>query len=288
VAAADSTWVINVDDTDFERAVIERSRNQPVVVDFWAPWCGPCRALGPILERLTAERGGEVVLAKVNVDESPQLAQQFQVRQIPLVIAFRDGRAVLDFEGILPEAQLRLFFDRIAPNETEKAIKQASGLEASQPAEAEALYRRVLAQDRHHEAARLGLARLLLAQGKEDEVTELLSEVGVEGREGAEAERLAGLVFLHQQAKPLGDEAALRRKVEAEPKNAQARYEFGCVVAAAGRYEEALQELLAAAEQNPALAAGKVRPVMVKIFNVIGARNPLADDYRNRLALLLY
>ncbi len=288
MSAAETTWVIDVTEADFTREVLERSHRQPVVVDFWAPWCGPCRALGPVLERLVQERGGDVILAKVNVDEAPVLAQQFQISSIPLVIAFRDGRAVLDFEGVLPEPQLRLFLDRVGPSEVERLVKQAAALESVKPAEAEPLYRRVLAQDRHHEAARLGLARLLLAQGKEAEVTELLSEVGSEGAEGAEAERLAGLVFLHQTAKPFGDEATLRKQLEANPKDAQVRYELGVVVAAAGRYEEALTLLLSAAELNSGLGADKGRLAMVKIFHVIGVRSTLADDYRNRLATLLY
>ena len=195
MSPSESPCVLDVAEADFEREVIERSRSQPVVVDFWAPWCGPCRALGPILEKLTQERQGDVLLAKVNVDEAPTLAQQFQIRSIPLVIAFRNGQAVLDFEGVLPEAQLRLFFDRISPSETERFLRQAVALESSQPAEAETLYRRVLKLEPHHETARLGLARLLLAQGKEDEVTELISEVGVEGAQARRPSAWRGWCF---------------------------------------------------------------------------------------------
>src|SRR5690242_13652947 len=106
-------WIVNVDDTNFERAVLRASEVHPVVVDFWAPWCGPCQALTPILEKVIGEHKGEVILAKVNVDESPALAAQFQVQGIPLVIGFRGGKPVAEFEGAQPEAAVRQFLERL-------------------------------------------------------------------------------------------------------------------------------------------------------------------------------
>ncbi len=288
MTASNSPWVVNVDEAAFEREVIERSRDRPVVVDFWAPWCGPCRALGPVLERLVAARNGDVVLAKVNIDETPELAARYQVQSIPLVIAFRDGRPVLDFVGVLPEPQLAAFLDQILPTEADRLARQAAAVAPTEPARAEQLYRQALTADRNLDQARLGLARLLLDQGKEDEAGDLLTEASELGAVGEETDRLKGIVFLHRLARPFGDEAAARQRVEREPKNAQARYELGAVLAARGRDQEALNLLLSAAELDPQLASTKVREAMVQVFNVIGPRSPLADDYRNRLATLLY
>jgi putative thioredoxin len=288
VSPSSATWVVEVGDADFEREVLERSRQVPVVVDFWAPWCGPCRALGPLLERLVGQRGGEVVLAKVNTDEAPNLANLYRVESIPLVIAFRDGQPVDAFVGVRSEPEVVQFLDRLRPSAAEKLLSEAAALENARPEEAERLYRQALDQDRNQDAARLGLARLLMARGQDDEAAELLAEAGTVGETGAEAERLNGILTLKRLARPFGDEAAARQRVAREPKNATALYELGCVLAAAGRYEEALQTLLSAAERDPKLASAKVCEAMVQIFNVIGQRSALADDYRSRLATLLY
>jgi putative thioredoxin len=281
-----SPWIRDVAEAEFDRAVIEASRQQAVVVDFWAPWCGPCRALGPVLEKLVAERNGEMLLAKVNTDEAPTLAERFGISGIPAVMAFRDGRLVDSFVGVLPERQLRAFLDGLRPREADQALTAAE--KATDPAEAERLYRQALDQDANLEAARLGLARLLVRQGILEEVEGLLEPLGSEGPAGEEAENLKAEAFLRLKARSFGSPEEVRRRQEADPAKAQPRYELGCVLAAEGQYPQALEMLLSAGERDPKLAAGPVREAMVKVFFALGVRHPLADDYRRKLSSLLY
>jgi putative thioredoxin len=281
-------WLANVAEADFQREVLDRSNQTPVVVDFWAPWCGPCRALGPVLEKLVAERAGEVVLAKVNIDENQALAAQFGIMSIPAVIAFRDGQPILDFIGLLPEPQIREFLDRIAPSEGERRARKAEALEKTQPAEAEALYRQALESEPNQEEAVLGLVRLLIARGAGAEARALLDNASFSGARAEESDRLNAMLFVHDQAASLGTEAEARRRLEKSPADAQKLYELGCLEAAAGRYSEALPHLLQAAERNPGLATSKIRELMVKIFQIIGVRSPLANEYRDKLTTLLY
>ncbi len=285
---ADQAWVIEVAEAEFEREVMERSKTVPVVVDFWAPWCGPCRALGPILEGLAAERQGQFVLAKINTDECQQLAAAFQIESIPAVKAIRNGQIVLEFEGLLPEPAVREFIDRISPSESEKQAQQAHDLETSRPAEAEALYRRVLTAERPPEAARVGLARVLIARGQDEAAAELLRRVPPGSPESGEVERLNAVLALKALAREFGSEAGLRQRLAAQPENAEVGYQLGCVLAAAGRYPDALEMLLSAAERDKKLANAKVREAMVKVFQVIGVRSELAESYRDRLRAVLY
>jgi putative thioredoxin len=283
-----AAWIVNVDDTAFEREVIQASNERPVMVDFWAPWCAPCLTLTPILEKVIGEHKGEVVLAKVNIDESPQLAARFQVQSIPLVMGFRRGQAVAEFLGVQPEAGVQQFVQQLLPTEADRCVVEADALAGTDAARAEAQYRKALELDRRHEAAMLGLARLLIGRGADEEALTLLEEIGSSGPSGEAADRLRGMAAMRQLTRTFGSEEELRQRLEKEPKGANVRYELGCVLATQERYPEALEMLLAAGERDPALGRSKVREAMVKVFHIVGVRNPLADEYREKLSSLLY
>ncbi len=173
---AASSWVVEVTMENFQQVVVDGSRERPVVIDFWAPWCGPCRALAPLLEKLAAEKDGEFLLAKVNTDEQQDLAQSFQIEGIPAVFAIRDGQVADSFTGLLPEEDLRAFIDGLGgatgparPKEP-SPLEAAIALEATDPPAAGAAYRAMLATAPDDPAARVGLARVVLAQlGREAE-----------------------------------------------------------------------------------------------------------------------
>jgi len=281
-------WVVDVTEANFEELVLNASFERPVVVDFWAPWCAPCRALGPILERLVNERQGAVLLAKVNTDAAPALAEYFQIEGIPAVKAFRDGQLTREFSGVQPEGMLRAFLDEIVLPPQPSLTQQALALEAERPDEAERLYREALLENTDDMVARVGLARVLLAQNKPDEVEAVLEPVGTEGEVGAEADRLKAQLAFSRTSPGTPDEATLRQRIAAEPKAAEPRYELGCVLAGRGDYEAALEMLLSAAELDYKLAGGKVREMMVKVFYALGANHALSNEYRNKLARLLY
>jgi putative thioredoxin len=288
MSAVPAPWLIDVEQDQFEREVLQRSHDVPVVVDFWAPWCGPCRALGPVLEKLANEFKGAFVLAKINIDRAPDLAAHYAVEAIPAVKAFRDGQPILGFMGDLPEEQLRAFLNRVFPSEADRLGKQAAALETNDPTAAEALYRQALQLERQHDSSLIGLARLCIARGQDDEAADLLTNTGPGSAQAAEVERLNGLLQLRKLAHGFADEASLRRKLTQEPDNAKALFELGSVLAAAGRHAEALDCLLAAAERDRKLASSKVREVMVQIFHIIGVRSETADTYRDKLSKLLY
>src|SRR5215470_3447131 len=189
-------WIIDAGDKDFETAVINRSKQTPVVVDFWAPWCGPCRTLGPLLDRLAEEHRGAFLVAKINVDESPNLAAEFGIRSIPAIKAIAGGEIVDEFVGALPEPALRQFVRRILPSEADRLAEEGEAAEAKgDAAAAEGLYRKALESDPNQPRARLGTGRLLASSDVQAALLELDRVLpGTPERE--EADRLAARLRL--------------------------------------------------------------------------------------------
>jgi len=281
---AEPGWVIDVGEADFEREVLERSATTPVVVDFWAPWCGPCRTLGPLLERLADEHRGAFVLAKVNVDEAPELSAAFGIRGIPAVKAFKDGRLVAEFTGAQPEPVVRQLLDAVRPTAADRLVDEAAGL----PAEAaEARLREALAEEARHPRALLALARLLAARGDLAEAVRLCELVAPSAPLFAEAERFAAEVRTRVDGGG-ADEAALRARLAADPGDLAARLRLGRLLVAQQRWEDGLAELLEVVRRDRDHDDAAARKAMLDVFAVLGAEHPAVERWRDALAKVLF
>jgi len=271
--------IINVSESDFEFEVLAYSQQIPVVVDFWAEWCIPCRTLGPQLERLTQEAQGAFRLAKVDVDANPNLAQRFNVRSIPAVKAFRDGKIVSEFLGIVPEQRLRDFVRTLAPSELDLALEKAgSMLKLEQWRSAEQVYRKILEKDPGQASALLGLAKTLLAQGIDVEALEILRGFPASAEYSAAQSLLPLAVALHRMGN--GDQwnddpldAAFNRSMRLVER---------------GNLPAALDGLLDVLRENKNYRKGEGRKVIVGIFELLGEDNPLTRQYRQELASVLF
>jgi len=280
-------WIVDVGEPDFEREVIERSRSVPVLVDFWAAWCGPCRVLGPLLERLADEKRGAFVLARVDVDRCPALAQAFQIRSIPAVKAFRDAALVAEFEGAQPESALRRFVEALLPSQADLAASAGEhAVAAGDAARAEERFRAALALDPRHPVASLGLGRLHAERGESAEALDWLDRVGPGTPASAEAARLAASLRTGQAGG--GDEGELRRRLDAHPGDVAARLALGRLLAARGQHEAALEALLEAVRGDPHHEDDAARRAMLDLFSILGPEHPLTERYRPALARILF
>lgn len=281
-----STWVIDATDRDFETAVIARSAETPVVVDFWAPWCGPCRTLGPLLERLAEEHAGAFVLAKVNVDESPELSAALKIQSIPMVLGFRDRQVVAEFVGAVPEAAVREFLKKVLPSEAHRlALAGEQLLQDGKTAEAEASFQGALALEPRCDRAILGMARILADRHEPAEALRLLDCVGG-GAWRQHADRLAAEIRVRQGGGAA--EATLRAAIAANPADLGTRLLLGQALAAAGKYEEALGEYLEIVRRDRAFQDGAARRAMLDIFELLGSDHDLTGHYRSELAKVLF
>jgi putative thioredoxin len=271
----------------FERDVLERSGEVPVLVDFWAAWCGPCRALTPTLEKLVAEHDGEFLLAKVNVDENQAIAARYGVRGIPNVKAFVDGRLVDEFTGALPESGVRRFLEAVLPSPSEKLRRAARADMAQGRLDAgEAKLREAVGLDAENHAARVDLAELLVARQDFAGADEALAAVP-DHRRDERAETLAAKIGFWKRGRSLADAAALQARAAAHPEDLDARLAYAERLVVDGHYRPALEALLEVI-RGGGERRERARKSMVEVFRLAADEPELVADYRRRLASALY
>ena len=276
--------VIDSTDATFAQDVIQRSHELPVIVDCWAPWCGPCRILGPILEKLAYERDGQVQLVKVNTDENPQVAQALQVEGIPAVFAFVGGQLVNKFVGAIPEEQVTAFFDSLVPSEAD--IKAAEGyrmMQENQIPIARLHFEAALEENPDHEPAGVGLAAILVRMGETERAAQLAS------RWPNHPMSKSVLTSMELTAALEGYEAdEIRRAAAANPQDPMARYRHGCLLAIESQWMPALDEMLESVRLDKSAGDEVARKTLLGIFGMLGDDQPVVSEYRKRLGRLLF
>jgi putative thioredoxin len=261
--------IVEVTDDTFQQVVLEESFRRPVVVDFWAEWCQPCRMIGPVLERLAQEHDGDFLLAKLDTDSNPQASTAFRIQGIPAVKAFRDGQLVSEFVGAIPERSIREWLEPLLPTEADGLVAQAEAAERDgRTEEADQLFRQALAADPGHRGASVGAGRLAAERGALDEARRLVEPL----RPDPDAERVLAVIEVSKWASPDGSGPL-----------AQAER-----AAAEGRFQEALEVFLAAVRNGGEEDRRQAREAMLKVFAVLGEDDPLTAEYRRKLAAALF
>ena len=283
-----STWIINVDRNSFQQEVFERSNQLPVVVDFWAPWCQPCRMLAPILEKLAIEFDGQFLLAKANTEELPEVAAQLGVQSIPAVYAVRDGQVRDLFVGLLSEQQIRDWLQRQLPTAAELLTDEGRKLVVADPHAAEAKYREAISLDEKLAAPRIGLAELLLDADRLDECREMVEQLEKRGFLEPEAEKIKAALGLRQQGDQVGDVESRRQAAVENPDNLQLQLKLAKALAASEQFEEALEVGLKIVQVDRRGLGEDARKLMVDVFRLLPDDSELTGTYRRKLSTALY
>jgi len=282
-------------DMGFMADVIETSKDTPVVVDFWAPWCGPCKQLMPVLERVVKDAKGAVKMVKVNIDENPGVAGQLGVRSIPAVFAFKDGKPVDGFQGGQPESELKKFVGRLT-GESDPAEEAATlvtrakdSLAAGDPGGAAQDYAQALSLDSNNAGALAGLARLYLQSGNEDGAAELIAQAPETIKDHPEIKAIRSQITLAEEAPAAPDETTeLSATVSANPDNLDARLALAKILAGSGRNGEAVEHLLYSIRKNRAHNGEAARLFLLTIFEAEGPQSDVSIEGRRQLSSILF
>ena len=299
---AGGALVKDTDTKNFAKDVIEESKRQPVIVDFWATWCGPCKTLGPLLEKLVKAAKGAVKLVKLDVDKNQALAAQFRIQSIPAVFAFRDGRPVDGFVGALPESQLKQFIDGLVkggrgaaqgPSQLDQVLAMAKdALNKGDAGTAASLYARVLDQEPENVPARLGLARAAVALGEAEQAKQMLDELPPDAKKGADYDAIVAALDLAERAAKAGAKAgnlrAFEEKIAKDPNDHQARYDLALALYAGGQAEGAIQQLLEIVKKKRDWNEDAARKELLKIFDALGPTNEFTVKGRRGLSAILF
>lgn len=286
---AESPYVVTVTTQDFPRLVIEASHRQPVLVDFWAAWCAPCRMLMPILAKLATEYGGKFLVAKVNTEEERELAARYGIRSLPTVALFKDGRPMDQFLGALPEAEVRAFIDRHIPREADALLSQAETLlRRGDSAGAAALIAQALSTAPAYPRAVLAEARLKAQLGRTEEAEAALGRLPPEERDNPEVAALRGQLRFAASVRDAPTVAELERQIQERPDDNAVRYQLAARRVLAGDYEAALELLLQLLLRDRSWGEDAGRKGMLQIFDILGGSGELVSRFRSRMFTALH
>ncbi len=292
-SASPSTAVKDVNTETFAADVIEASKKVPIVVDFWAPWCGPCKQLTPILEKVIGESAGRVQMVKINIDESPQIAGQLGVKSIPAVFGFSDGRPVDGFMGVIPESQVRHFVEKLGGTSSAGADEilaaAATALEAGETKEAGQMYREVLSTDPRDTRAIAGLSRCSISVKDFDAAQEILDLAPEDKLTDSEITSAHAALQLARSAGNVASELIpLQAQVAADPSNHRARIDYAIALNAASQREDALDQLIESIRLNHDWEDGAARQQLLTFFEAWGLSDPLSANGRRKLSSILF
>ena len=289
--------IIEVITENFMSDVIEKSKETPVIVDFWAPWCEPCKQLTPVIEKIVKEKNGNVILAKMNIDESPEVAQQLKIQSIPAVMAFNDGQPVDGFIGVQPEKNIIEFINKISSLKNSSSIEEniIAGKKYIDDGDIETaalVFSEILKIEPENISAKSMLARCLLRSDQIDEAEDIINNLppNSESNQDFVSVRSEVEVFKNAKNNPISNEQEdeLRRDIDKNPKNHQIRLDLAKLLLAKGENENAISELLKIIEFDPKWNDGEARKQLIEIFNILGNENILVIEGRKKLSSMLF